>query len=321
MSTPHIVFLDAATVGSDIHLSPLDDLGALDKFPYTSPSECHERIKDAEIIITNKVVLGEEHFAAARKLRLIALTATGFNNIDVDAARARGIAVTNVAGYSTESVAQHAFALLLSLLNETRYHDDYVKSGDYSHSGRFTHLERPFWELQDKTFGIIGLGAIGRATGRIAEAFGCRIRFFSSSGKSEHERWQRVDLETLLAESDVISIHAPLNERTRALIGAKEIAAMRSHAILLNLARGGIVDEQALAEAIDSGTIGGAAFDVFSSEPPPPNSPLLQVRRPDRLLLTPHTGWSSREARTRLIDELAENIRAFNRGERRNRID
>ncbi len=321
MDTWQIVFLDAGTVGDDVDLSGLQELGTVTSYEYTSPQETIDRIGDAQIVVTNKVKLGEEVFTACPELKLVALTATGVNNIDLEAARTHSVAVTNVAGYSTNSVAQHTFALLLSLLGRIDYHDRYVKSGEYSSSGTFTHLDHPFWELTGRTWGIVGLGAIGRAVGTLAEAFGCRIQFFSTSGASSHDRWSAVDLETLLTTSDVISVHAPLNELTEGLIGEQELALMPPHAIILNLARGGIVDEAALANALDTGQIGGAGFDVFVTEPPPADSPLMNLAHPERAVFTPHVAWASVEARTRLIDELCLNIRAFSAGERRNRVD
>lgn len=315
-----IVFLDSGTVGSDIDLSCIDSLGTVTTYKSTRQDVASERMREADVVITNKVNIGEQELSLAPSLKLIALTATGVNNIDLEAARKYGVAVCNVAGYSTESVAQHTFALLLSYIGRIAYHDQYVKGGEYSRSGMFTHLEHPSWELQGRKWGIIGLGAIGKAVARIADAFGCSVRFFSSSGHNSHERYERVPLDTLLRESDVVSIHAPLNEHTRGLINAEGLEKMQSHAILLNLARGGIVDEAALAAALDAGTIGGAAFDVFEKEPPDPDSPLLNLTHPERILLTPHTAWSSHEARTRLIQELCENIRAFSQGRSRNRV-
>ena len=321
MDNWQIVFLDSATVGDDVDLSGLKEFGTVTSYDYTTGEETVDRIGDANVVVTNKVKLGEEVFRACPGLKLVALTATGVNNIDLEAARKHSVAVTNVAGYSTDSVAQHTFALLLTLLGRIEYHDRYVKSGEYSASGTFTHLEHPFWELTGRTWGIVGLGAIGRAVGAIAEAFGCRVQFFSTSGTSSHDRWSAVDLETLLHTSDVVSIHAPLNELTQGLIGSKELAIIQPHAIILNVARGGIVDEKALAEAIDAEQIGGAGFDVFVSEPPPAGSPLMNLARPERAVFTPHVAWASVQARRRLVGELCSNIRAFKDGERRNRVD
>ncbi|MFW5995289.1 MAG: D-2-hydroxyacid dehydrogenase [Spirochaetia bacterium] len=315
-----IVFLDSRTVGSDIDLSCIGNLGQVTTYEYTPPETVGERIRKADVVITNKVPIGERELAEAQQLKLVALTATGVNNIDLDAAVAYGVGVCNVAGYSTASVAQHTFALLLSYIGQIPYHDQYVKRREYSRSGMFTHLERPAWELQGRQWGIIGLGAIGSAVAGIAEAFGCSVAFFSTSGEHSHDRYERVSLDTLLRESDIVSIHAPLNERTRGLIGQHELENMRQHAVLLNLARGGIVDEAALAQALDKGTIGGAAFDVFRQEPPGPDSPLLNLAHPERILLSPHNAWSSHEARTRLISELCENIVAFKQGKPRNRV-
>ena len=316
-----IVFLDSATVGDDIDISGLEEFGTVASYDYTPPEKTVERIGGADIVITNKVKLGEAVFNACPGVKLVALTATGVNNIDLEAARKYSVAVANVAGYSTDSVAQHTFALLLSLLGRIAYHDRYVKSGEYSRSGTFTHLDHPFWELKGRTWGIVGLGAIGRAVGAIAEAFGCRVQFFSTTGASSHDRWSAVDLATLLSTSDIVSVHAPLNELTLGLIGTEELGLLQPHAIILNLARGGIVDEAALAEALDEDRIGGAGFDVFVTEPPPADSPLMNLTRTERALFTPHTAWASVEARTRLVHELCQNIRAWAAGERRNRVE
>ncbi|MFP4644893.1 MAG: NAD(P)-dependent oxidoreductase, partial [Spirochaetales bacterium] len=235
MDNWQIVFLDAATVGDDVDISGLEEFGTVTSYDYTSGAQTVERIGNADIVVTNKVKLGEAVFSACPEVKLVALTATGVNNIDLEAARKHSVAVANVAGYSTDSVAQHTFALLLSLLGRISYHDQYVKKGEYSRSGTFTHLKHPFWELKGRTWGIVGLGAIGRAVGAIAEAFGCRVQFFSTTGASSHDRWSAVDLATLLSTSDVVSVHAPLNELTLGLIGAEELGLLQPHAIILNL--------------------------------------------------------------------------------------
>ncbi len=317
----NVVFLDTDTIGADIALEPLGVFGPLKCYGRTKRDQGIDRIATAEIVVTNKVAIGAEEMEAAPSLKLIALTATGVNNVDIDAARRLGIAVANVAGYSTSSVAQHTFALLLSLLGRIAYHDSFVKNGDYSRSELFTHLDAPFTEIEDKRWGIIGLGAIGRAVAQRAEAFGCEVSYFSASGKTEEPRYRRLGLHTLLERSDIVSVHCPLTDRTRGLIGPNELERMKAEAVILNLARGGIIDEAALVSAVDAGRIAGAAVDVYETEPPPASSPLLNARRPERLVLTPHTAWASYEARVRLIEEVAANIRAFLDGKRRNRVD
>ena len=242
------------------------------------------------------------------------------NNIDVDYARKRGIGVSNVAGYSTSAVVQHTFAMALGLLNEVIYHDNYVKSGEYSKSGLFTCLNRPYYEIQNKVWGIIGLGVIGRRVARIAEAFGAKVIYYSTSGRNNSSEFERVEFEELLNKSDIISIHAPLNNNTKGLINYDALSKMKNTAILVNMGRGPIVVERDLSKAIDEDKIRGAALDVFEVEPINEENPLLTVKNKDKLLLSPHIAWASIEARKVLFEEVIENIKAFYRGEERNRV-
>lgn len=305
-----IVFLDAMTMG-DTPLDEIAALGELTLYPVSTPKQARERVRDCEVVITNKVVVDAALMDAAPKLKLICEAATGVNNIDLDAARERGIAVKNVAGYSTDSVVQETFMHLLSLAGNGPYFDNAVKSGAYSAGPVFTDLSRPIHELSGKTMGIIGLGAIGGKVAKAAQAFGMRVIYFSTSGTSHSTEYPSVPLETLLREADAVSIHAPYNERTAGLIGPAELAMMKPTAYLINMGRGGIVDEAALAEAIDSGTIGGAALDVFVREPLAADNPLLHTSHPERLRFTPHTAWASVEARSRLASSIALNIRTL----------
>ena len=305
-----IVFLDAATLGS----TPLDEIaaqGELVTWPVSSPEEALARVDDCEVLIVNKVRVTENLLANAPRLRLICEAATGVNNIDLEAAARRGIAVRNVAGYATETVVQCTFAHLLSLAGQAPYFDDCVKSGRYSAGPLFTDISHPTVELAGKTLGIIGLGAIGVRVASVATALGMHVIYYSTSGTSHNHDYPSVPLDTLLETADVVSIHAPLNERTRGLIGAEGLRKMKPTAYLLNLGRGGIVDEAALAEAVDAGVIAGAALDVYTSEPLPADSPLLHVRHPERFRFTPHTAWASQEALARLAHGIAENIRNF----------
>ncbi len=305
-----IVFLDAATLGS----TPLDEitaLGELVTWPVSSPEEALERVGDCDVLIVNKVRVTDTLLARAPRLKLICEAATGVNNIDLEAAERRGIAVRNVAGYATETVVQCTFAHLLSLAGHAPYFDDCVKSGRYSAGPLFCDISHPTVELDGKTMGIVGLGAIGVRVAAVAAAFGMRVIYYSTSGTSHNHDYPSVPLDTLLRTADVVSIHAPLNARTQGLIGAAELRRMKPSAYLINLGRGGIVDEAALAEAVDAGVIAGAALDVYSSEPLPAGSPLLQVRHPERFRFTPHTGWASQEALARLVHGIAENIRIF----------
>ncbi len=316
-----VVILDAKTLGDDIQLGIFEQFGDLEIYPTTDPTNLFERIQDADIIITNKVIIDREAMNTARNLKLICVAATGYNNVDVVYAKEKGIAVTNVAGYSTESVVQTTFGMLFYLLMHLRYYDDYVKSGDYAMSDIFTHLGRPFWEIHGKRWGIIGLGNIGRRVAQIAENFGCDVIYYSTSGLEREEKYPRYPLDELLKTSDIVSIHAPLNEKTKNLITIKELGMMKKNAILLNLGRGGIVNEKDLAIALDSDLIGGAGLDVLEKEPIDPENPLLKVKNREKLLITPHIAWTSVEARKRLINEIAENIRAFLNGAVRNRVD
>ena len=316
-----IVILDAKTLGDDIDLSVFEQFGDVEVYPTTAPSELFERIQFADIIITNKVVIDKEAINTARNLKLICVAATGYNNVDVLYAREKGIAVTNVAGYSTESVVQTTFGMLFYLLMHLRYYDDYVKSSNYSHSDIFTHIGRPFWEINGKRWGIIGLGTIGRRVAQVAESFGCYVIYYSTSGIEREEKYLRYPLDELLKTSDIVSIHAPLNEKTKNLITIKELGLMKKDAILLNLGRGGIVNEKDLAIALDSNMISAAGLDVLEKEPINPDNPLLKIKNKEKLLITPHIAWTSIEARKRLVSEIVENIRAFLNGVERNRID
>ena len=302
-----IVFLDALTLG-DTSLDPIVALGELVCYPTSTPAEALARVGDCEVLIINKIRVDRPLLDAAPRLRLVCEAATGVNNIDLEACAQRGIPVRNVAGYSTEPVVQQTFMHILSLMGNAPYFDEAVKSGAYSRSGIFCDLSRPVRELDGRTIGIIGMGTIGHRVATIAEAFGMRVIYYSTSGTSHCTDYPSVSLETMLSEADVISIHAPLNDRTRGLIGAAELAQMKPDAILVNLGRGGIVDESALAEAIDREAIGGFATDVFAVEPVPVDNPLLHTRHPERLRFTPHTGWASVEARDRLVARIAENI-------------
>ena len=304
-----IVFLDAATMG-DVSFSPISALGDLECFQASDREEALRRVKDAEVLIINKIKVDKELVDAAPKLRLICEAATGVNNIDLEYAASKGIPVRNAVGYSTDSVVQMTFMMILSLVGRCRYFDDFVKSGEYSRSGLFTDVSKMFFELRGKRLGIIGLGNIGGNVAKVGEAFGMNVSYFSTSGTSHSKDYPSVDLDTLMSSSDIISIHAPYNERTAGLVGAEQLRKMKSTAYIVNMGRGGIIDEAALAEAIDGGWIAGAGVDVFTAEPLPADNPFLKVRNRDRLILTPHIGWASIEARERLVAMIADNIAA-----------
>lgn len=303
-----IVFLDASTVG-DTPLDCIESLGELVCWPTSTPEEALQRVADCNVLIINKVKVTKELLDAAPSLKLVCEAATGVNNIDLEACRERGIPVRNVAGYSTDSVVQATFMHILSLLGNAPYFDNAVKSGLYSASPIFTDVSRPFVEIRGKRMGIIGMGAIGTGVARVAEAFGMEVVYYSTSGTGHCTEWPSISLEELMRTSDVISIHAPYNERTAGLIGLEQLKMMKPSAVIVNMGRGGIIVEKDLAEVVDEGLIGGAALDVFEKEPVPADSPLLHTRHPELLRFTPHTAWASVEARKRLVSAIAGNIR------------
>lgn len=305
-----IVILDAITLGDDIDLSIFNNFGEVEIYQRTNPDEVNERIRDAEIIITNKVVIDRENMMMATRLKLICIAATGMNNVDLKAAEGMGIAVKNVAGYSTESVVQHTFAMLFYLLERLKYYDEFVKSGKWSQSGIFTHIGRGFSELADMKWGIIGLGAIGSRVAEVATSFKAEVSYYSTSGNPHSKIYPHKELQELLKESDIISIHAPLNEKTENLIGKEELSLLKDGAIILNLGRGGIIDEVALAKAIDTKEI-YAGVDVVSKEPIDESNPLMKIKNRDNLLITPHIAWTSKEARARLVEGIAKNIQEY----------
>ncbi|WP_196000539.1 D-2-hydroxyacid dehydrogenase [Clostridium sp. 1001271B_151109_B4] len=315
-----IVILDGKTLG-DISIEKLKEIGEVKYYEATDESEVSERIKDANIILTNKVVLNKNNMKYAKKLEFIAETATGFNNIDINYAKEHKIGVANVAGYSTNAVVQHTFASALALLDQVVYYDRYVKSGEYSKSRSFTCLNKPYYEIENKVWGIIGLGAIGSKVGKIAEAFGAEVIYYSTSGKNSSSEFKKVSFEELLEKSDIISIHAPLNENTKGLINYEALSKMKGSSILINMGRGSIIVEKDLARAIEEDEIRGAALDVYEMEPVSEDNVLLSIKNKDKLLLSPHIAWASIEARERLFNEIIENIKAFYNGEERNRVD
>ena len=302
-----IVFLDAATMG-DVSFAPIAQYGEFVCYDNSTPQEAMERVVDCEVLIINKVLVTPELIDAAPKLKLICESATGVNNIDIEYAASKGIPVRNAVGYSTSSVVQATFMQILSLLGEGPYYDECVKSGRYSSMDMFTDPSVSWTELEGKRIGIIGMGNIGSRVAKIAQAFGMDVCYYSTSGTGHCKDYPCLSLAELMKTSDVVSIHAPLNERTAGLIGAEELALMKPSALLVNMGRGGIVDETALAVAIDNGSIAGAALDVFVKEPVPADNPLLHVRHPERLRLAPHAAWASVEARQRLVQQIADNI-------------
>lgn len=315
-----IVFLETDSLGDDIVLNEFSRFGELELYSSSTLEETRERVRDADVVFSNKIMMNEETLGGAPRVKYVGITATGTNNTDKEYLARRGIAVTNVAGYSTDSVAQHTIAMTLCLLEKLQYFDEYVKSGAYSRSGMFCHFGEKFWELNGKTWGIIGLGAIGRKVAQIASAFGCRVIYYSTSGKNSNSDYEQVDLDTLLAQADVVSVHAPLNERTEGMMNYDAFAKMKKSGIFINVGRGPIVDEAGLVRALKEGKIAGAGLDVMVREPMTADSPLLEIQDSRKLLLTPHIAWASVEARQRLVRELVLNLEAYLNGEKRNRV-
>jgi glycerate dehydrogenase len=313
------VFLDLATVDcGDVDLSPLESAyGGWEYHEATAPQETAERIRGRELVVSNKVLLDREILKQASSLKLVCIAATGTNNVDLEAARELGIAVTNVAGYSTPSVVQQVFSLILALTTRLLEHNSLVSSGAWSRSSQFCLLDLPFREIAGKRFGIIGYGTLGKAVAQVAKSFGMEVLLAQRPGSDAQPG--RVPLDELLTIADIISLHCPLTEQTRGLIGVRELHLMKNDALLINTARGGIVDEEALAAALRNGAIGGAGVDVLTQEPPPESNPLLDPDTPN-LLVTPHIAWASSESRQRLVEEIGRNIRAFLAGETRNRV-
>ena len=306
-----LVFLDTKTIGEDIDLSAYDALGEVVKYGFSTLEEIPERVKDADVLIVNKIAINEQTIGNAKNLKLVCVTATGTNNLDKEYLEKRGIAWRNVAGYSTESVTQHTFALLFYLLEKIRYYDDYVKDEKYINDTVFTHFAEHFNEVNGKTWGIIGLGTIGRRVADIAKAFGARVIYYSASGSPAQEGYEQVDFDTLLSKSDIVSVHAPLNEYTKDLMDREAFAKMKKTAIFLNLGRGPIVVEQDLYEALETGEIAAAGLDVLCEEPMSETNPLAKIKDSKKLIITPHIAWASVEARNRLMQIIAEQIREF----------
>ena len=313
-----IVFLDESTItlDNDIDFSVFRQLGDYVGFPHSTEEEIIERAAGAEVVIPNKARITSRVIESLDSIRLVAEIATGYDNVDLSAARENNVTVCNVPGYAENTVPQHTFALILNLATKAHlYHAD-VMAGEWALTDSFNLLNYPTFELRDLTLGIIGFGTIGRGVARIGEGFGMRVLAHDIARISGAD-YPNTDLETILREADVLTVHAPLTEQTRNLIGAEALSKMKPTAIVVNTARGGIVNEEALAAALNSGRIAGAGFDVLTSEPPTEGNVLLTARN---VIITPHCAWSTREARQRLVDETAENIRTFVEGRPRNVI-
>lgn len=309
-----IVFLDAKTIGDDIDLSGYDALGEVVKYNFSATEEIPERVKDADVIILNKALVNEETIGSATNLKLVCVTATGTNNLDKDYLAKRGIEWRNVAGYSTESVAQHTFAMLFYLLEKLNYYDAYVKEERYVNDTIFTHFAERFHQIQGMTWGIIGMGNIGRRVADIAKAFGANVIYYSTSGKNNQDGYTRVDFDTLLTTSDIVSVHAPLTSETENLMNKEAFAKMKNSAIFLNLGRGPIVVEKDLADALEREQIAAAGLDVLCVEPMSPDNPLIAMKDSKKLFITPHIAWASVEARTNLMNIILGQITEWKQG-------
>ena len=306
----NIILLDQKTLGDDIDLSALSNFGEVTSFPTTNKDETLERIENAQIIITNKVVITKEMMEQSANLKLICIAATGMNNVDLEAAKELNIPVKNVTGYSTPSVVQHTFSMMFYLLEKLEYYNRQVKSKAWSESGLFTDVSQPFSELSTKAWGIIGLGTIGKEVAKMAENFGVKVHYHSTSGKNLINDYHHCELDDLLATCDIVSIHCPLNEQTNNLLNASNLPYLKDNSILLNLGRGGIINEDDLATELNKRPL-YAGLDVLAVEPIEASNPLLAIDNPDHLLITPHLAWASLEARQRLLEGIIQNIERY----------
>lgn len=321
MKIMKIAVLERDSVGTDVDVSCFEKFGEVVYYGNTVADTVAERVKDADIIITNKAPLNGTTLKDAPHVKLICLFATGYDNVDLDYCKSRGIKVANVVNYCSTAVAQHTLLLALALSEKLAFYDDYVKSGAYGAQDRFSNFDRPFTELEGKTWGIVGMGSIGHKVASLAEAFGCKVIFYSASGKSTCTEYQRVEFDTLLQESDILSLHCPLSDRTRGLIDREAFSKMKKTAVLVNVARGPVVNTQDLHDALMEGQIAAAGLDVLEKEPMAKDNPLGEIKDSTKLIITPHMSWASKEARTRLVGEVTKNIQAFLDGECRNVVN
>lgn len=316
-----IVVLERNSVGLDVSVEGIGQFGEVVEYANTTAADVKEKIRDAEIIVANKAPLSAEVLKDTKEVKLICEFATGYDNVDLEYCKGHGIKVANVVNYSTDAVAQHTFALCLYVLEKLHHYDGYVKSGAYAAQDRFSNFDIPYTELAGKTWGIVGMGNIGRKVAGIAQAFGCKVIFYSASGNSSCTDYERVDFDTLLAESDFLSLHCPLSDKTRDLIDLDALKKMKESAILINVARGPVVNDEALYTALSEGYIAGAGLDVTSTEPMKDSNPLSKIMDSNKLIITPHMAWASIEARQRCVSETCKNIEAFIRGENRNIVN
>ncbi len=316
-----LVVLERNSIGTDVDVSCFEKFGEVTYYPNTIADNTAERVADADIVIANKAPLNESTLKDAPNVKLICLFATGFDNVDIAYCKSRGIKVANVVNYCTPAVAQHTLLLALALAEKIAFYDDYVKSGAYSAQDRFSNFDRTFHDLNGKTWGIIGMGNIGHKVASLAQAFGCRVIFYSASGKSTCTEYERVEFDTLLQESDILSLHCPLSDRTKGLINKEAFEKMKETAILINVARGPVVDTQALYEALINNRIAAAGLDVLEKEPMASDNPLIKIQDSTKLIITPHMSWASIESRNCLLGEVVKNIESFLDRENRNVVN
>ena len=313
-----IVFLDAATIGDDLTYESFEQIGEVVVYPTTSEDEFASHIDGADVVVINKLKLNANNLPMAKNLKLICLAATGYDNVDLDYCRKAGIGVCNVVGYSTQSVAQLTLSMALSLYTHLGEYTDFVRSGEYTKRGLANRLTPVYHEIAGRTWGIVGYGNIGKQVARVAAAMGCRVLVYKRTPVEDAEC---VDFDTICQKSDILSLHVPLNDQTRNLLDAEHIAMLKKDAVVINVARGAVTDEDALAEAILDGKIGGIGVDVYSKEPFGGDHPFNKIKHLENVLLTPHMAWGGYETRVRLLGEIKENIVSFYNGEKRCRVD
>ena len=312
-----IAILDKGTLGYDINLTPLRTLGETAEYEKTAPEDVCERIKDADVVVINKIKLNKTNLPAAKKLRLICVAATGYDNIDTSYCEKNGIALCNVPGYSTESVAQLTLAMALSLATNLTQYRSFTHSGAYTESGTANRVAPVFHEIASMTWGVVGGGGIGARVAGVAKALGCRVLMCR---RKKEEVYEQATIDEICEKADIISLHVPLSDETRGMINRERIAKMKKGVILINVARGAVADEEALAEAVENGHIGGLGIDVYSVEPFGKDHPFTRILARENVCLTPHMAWGAYEARNRCVEEMGKNVAAFFAGEKRNRI-
>ncbi|PKM65868.1 MAG: hydroxyacid dehydrogenase [Firmicutes bacterium HGW-Firmicutes-2] len=316
-----IVLLDQKSLGEKLNFDKLESMGSVTYYDYTNQEQIIERCANAEVVITNKGHFDKVTIEALSHLKLICMTGTGYDKIDVEAAKDKEIGVCNVLDYCSNSVAQHTLALVLQLVNHMNYYRDYVKSGKYIEDDAFTHYEVQINEIAQMTWGIVGMGSIGGKVAKIAQAMGAKVIYYSTSGKNQQDAYERVNFDDLLKRADIITIHAPLNDKTKDLFDEAAFSKMKKSAILVNVGRGDIVNEEALIKALKLDLIAGAALDVLSKEPMSKASKLIPMLEDSRLIITPHVAWASITARQKVIDEVAQNITEYVKGNSYQRVD